>query len=169
MDCTWYLFSITQLLYLQDQELQTWLYKCYMCTSEVLSWHFLLFSFPFVHSHAFLFHLPQLWSKRGLKMSAITTSKRFSLTKTSTLIEKPHGGIEDLRRTLQTGTRWSCVRRNQSLRLHREAGNKLRMQDIAAAAGSSSPDNNLTPPIVRQVNRFFFFFKAQVLSELLFL
>lgn len=94
MDCTWYLFSITQLLYLQDQELQTWLYKCYMCTSEVLSWHFLLFSFPFVHSYAFLFHLPQLWSKRGLKISAITASKRFSLTKTSTLIEKPTVGLK---------------------------------------------------------------------------
>lgn len=52
-NCTWYLFSIAQLLYLQDQELQTWLFKCYMCTSGVLSWHFLLFSFPFVHSHAF--------------------------------------------------------------------------------------------------------------------
>lgn len=52
-NCTWYLFSIAQLLYLQDQELQTWLFKCYMCTSGVLSWHFLLFSFPFVHSYAF--------------------------------------------------------------------------------------------------------------------
>lgn len=78
--CTWYLLSITQLLYLQDHELQTRLFKCSMCTSEVLSWHFLLFSFPSVHSYAFLFHLQQLLSTRGPAMEANTTSRHFSRT-----------------------------------------------------------------------------------------